>query len=136
MVSDLLDNLQSLADRILFSAGGQDCQTNQYAWEPTKLLKCGQTPQLLTDVSADAILDIDRDQVLIDLTKLDEAAREKLVLGLVTHDVPYSVAPLSLADEFRLIFQKVRVLIYDHKDLLNVKRIIVSSRLGFGLVKD
>ncbi|MFC2823953.1 MAG: ABC transporter ATP-binding protein, partial [Lacticaseibacillus rhamnosus] len=66
-----------------------------------------QTPQLLTDVSADAILDIDRDQVLIDLTKLDEAAREKLVLGLVTHDVPYSVAPLSLADEFRLIFQKV-----------------------------
>lgn len=65
-----------------------------------------QTPQLLTDVSADAILDTDRDQVLIDLARLDEAKREKLVLGLVTHDVPYSVAPLSLADEFRLIFQK------------------------------
>ena len=66
----------------------------------------GQTPHLLTVVSADAIFDIDRDQVLIDLAKLDEATREKLVLGLVTHDVPYSVAPLSLADEFRLIFQK------------------------------
>ena len=106
MVSHLLDNLQSLADRILFLRAGKIVkQINMHESQPN-FLKMRQTPQLLTDVSADAILDIDRDRVLIDLTKLDKGTREKLVLGLVTHDVPYSVAPLSLADEFRLIFQK------------------------------
>lgn len=106
MVSHLLDNLQSLADRILFLRAGKIVkQINMHESQPN-FLKMRQTSQLLTDVSADAILDTDRDRVLIDLTKLDKGTREKLVLGLVTHDVPYSVAPLSLADEFRLIFQK------------------------------
>ncbi|EKP97860.1 hypothetical protein LCA32G_2801 [Lacticaseibacillus paracasei] len=74
--------------------------------QQNNFLKMRLEPHLVASINKDAVLDAYQNQALIDLTKLDYATRKSLVLELMTNDIPYSIAPLSLVDEFRLTFQR------------------------------
>lgn len=106
MVSHLLDNLQSLADRVLFLRAGKIVKNLNMHEQQNNFLKMQSAPQLLAQLNEDAVLDTYQEQTLIDLKKLDGTTQKSLVLELMAHDIPYSIAPLSLTDEFRLTFQR------------------------------
>nr|WP_270757981.1 hypothetical protein [Lacticaseibacillus paracasei] len=106
MVSHLLDNLQMLADRVLFLREGKVVKDLNMHEQQNNFLKMRLEPHLVASINKDAVLDAYQNQALIDLTKLDYATRKSLVLELMTNDIPYSIAPLSLVDEFRLTFQR------------------------------
>ncbi|EKQ05609.1 ATP-binding component of an ABC superfamily transporter [Lacticaseibacillus paracasei] len=106
MVSHLLDNLQMLADRVLFLRAGKVVKDLNMHEQQNNFLKMRLEPHLVASINKDAVLDAYQNQALIDLTKLDYATRKSLVLELMTNDIPYSIAPLSLVDEFRLTFQR------------------------------
>ncbi|WP_424321477.1 ATP-binding cassette domain-containing protein [Lacticaseibacillus chiayiensis] len=106
MVSHLLDNLQSLADRVLFLREGKIAQDLNMHERRDNFLKMRAVPSLLSKLHADAVLDVFQGQALIDLEKLDHAAQRSFVLELMVNNIPYRIEPLSLADEFRLTFQR------------------------------
>lgn len=106
MVSHLLDNLQSLADRVLFLRAGKIVKNLNMHEHQNNFLKMQSAAQLLSQLNEDAVLDTYQDQTLIDLKKLAGTTQKSLVLELMAHDIPYSIAPLSLTDEFRLTFQR------------------------------
>lgn len=106
MVSHLLDNLQMLAYRVLFLRAGKVVKDLNMHEQQNNFLKMRLEPHLVASINKDAVLDAYQNQALIDLTKLDYATRKSLVLELMTNDIPYSIAPLSLVDEFRLTFQR------------------------------
>ncbi|KLI77106.1 MULTISPECIES: ABC transporter ATP-binding protein [Lacticaseibacillus] len=106
MVSHLLDNLQSLADRVLFLRAGKIVKNLNMHEHQNNFLKMQSAAQLLSQLNEDAVLDTYQDQTLIDLKKLAGTTQKSLVLELMAHDIPYSIAPLSLTDEFRLTFQQ------------------------------
>ncbi|QVI34155.1 ABC transporter ATP-binding protein [Lacticaseibacillus chiayiensis] len=106
MVSHLLDNLQSLADRVLFLREGKIAQDLNMHERRDNFLKMHAAPSLLSKLHADAVLDVFQGQALIDLKKMDDAAQRSFVLELMANNISYRIEPLSLADEFRLTFHR------------------------------